>query len=107
MNLAKRRIVLLGRSHWMTVKSGAQIRALRIARGLNQRELAGLVGVTQQWISRLERGSGKACSVELAGRLCKHLKCDVEYLFDTRTLSAVSSTCNVRSTTHGRRRAVA
>lgn len=36
---------------------GAWVRSVRKAKGLSQTELAGRMGVTQSWVSRLERGS--------------------------------------------------
>lgn len=61
----------------------------RIARdrrrlGYTQADLANLVGVTQQYISMLERGVDRDCSEALALRIARRLDFDMEDAFEYR-----------------------
>ena len=54
--------------------------------GYTQTDLANLVGVTQQYISMIERGIDRDCSEGLALRIAKRLDIDVEAAFDCRSV---------------------
>lgn len=55
---------------------------MRIAQGLNQTNLAKLVGITQAFMSELEKGK-KVPSVEVLEKLCGALDCSADYLLGT------------------------
>ena len=57
-----------------------EIRALRLARGMDQAELAALVGVRRETIGRLEKGQYNP-SLKLAMDIAKVFGCTVEELF--------------------------
>jgi len=56
------------------------LRAKREAAGLTQRQLADLIGVTDQTISNIERGATSA-TLDTARALARELACSVEDLF--------------------------
>lgn len=60
---------------------GARIKELRRARGLSQEELAELIGIEPQHMSRIETG-GSAPTVERMERLCSALGVELRSLFD-------------------------
>lgn len=55
-------------------RTGTNVRALRKAKGLNQRELAALLGVESFQVSRWERGAHSPSRLMLAA-LCAALDC--------------------------------
>lgn len=57
-----------------------EIRALRLAQGMDQAELAALVGVRRETIGRLEKGQYNP-SLKLAMDIAKVFGCTVEELF--------------------------
>ena len=57
-----------------------KIRALRLERGMDQAELARLVGVRRETIGRLEKGQYNP-SLKLAMDIAKVFRCTVEDLF--------------------------
>ena len=57
-----------------------KIRALRLERGMDQAELARLVGVRRETIGRLEKGQYNP-SLKLAMDIAKVFGCTVEELF--------------------------
>ena len=56
----------------------------RRALGYTQADLANLTGVSQQYISMLERGTDKDCSESLALRIARRLEISVEDAFEHR-----------------------
>jgi transcriptional regulator with XRE-family HTH domain len=52
-----------------SLRFGLGIRALRRRRGLRQHDVAAAVGVSQSWVSRLERGALGEFSVGLVERI--------------------------------------
>jgi ribosome-binding protein aMBF1 (putative translation factor) len=62
---------------------GRQVRTLREARGLSQRELAGLMGTTQSAIARLEAG-GSRPSISTLERLAGALGLSLKVTFSQR-----------------------
>lgn len=59
-----------------------RIRLMRTAQGLNQTKLAKHVGITQAFMSELEKGK-KVPSVEVLEKLCGALDCSADYLLGT------------------------
>ncbi len=59
-----------------------KIRRMRIAQGLNQTSLAKLVGITQAFMSEIEKGK-KTPSVEVLEKICGALNCSADYLLGT------------------------
>lgn len=59
---------------------GDRIRQLRIARGLTQTLLGGLVGVTKSAVSQWEDGSTSNVKLQVFMRLCQALRTDPHYL---------------------------
>ena len=57
-----------------------EIRTLRLAKGMDQAELAALVGVRRETIGRLEKGQYNP-SLKLAMDIAKVFGCTVEDLF--------------------------
>lgn len=57
-----------------------EIRTLRLAKGMDQAELAALVGVRRETIGRLEKGQYNP-SLKLAMDIAKVFGCTVEELF--------------------------
>ena len=60
---------------------GSRIRELRHATGLSQAQVAEAVGVSNEHMSRVERGV-KGLSLENLERLCGVLNCEMKTLFD-------------------------
>ncbi len=58
---------------------GENIRTLRKAKGLSQKQLANLIGVTQPMVAQMERGT-KAASLQLGVEIAKVLDCDIREL---------------------------
>ncbi len=58
---------------------GENIRNLRKAKGLSQKQLANLIGVTQPMVAQMERGT-KAASLQLGVEIAKVLDCDIREL---------------------------
>lgn len=58
---------------WYTVVDGQWLRELRRQRGLCQRELAGLAGVSTCTVARLERGELVSCRTRTLARLAATL----------------------------------
>lgn len=64
----RRRDAGVSRSLWLAQRYGQELRVARVGAGLTQRQLGTLAGVTQQRVSRAERGS-PAVSLEARCRL--------------------------------------
>lgn len=60
----------------------AEARRLRDDR---QADVAAKLGVSQQYISRVERGVEKECSPQFARLLCRYLDIDIDEVFDLET----------------------
>jgi len=58
-----------------------RIRLMRIAQNLNQTQLAEIVGVTQPFMSDIEKGRRKP-SIEVLQKLCDALGCSADYLLN-------------------------
>lgn len=56
-----------------------KIKLLRSAQNLNQTQLAELVGITQPFLSDIEKGKRKP-SIEVLQKLCDALGCSADYL---------------------------
>lgn len=54
---SRRRDAGAPRARWLAIRFGQELRLARVAAGLTQRQLGTLAGVTQQRVSRAERGS--------------------------------------------------
>ncbi len=65
--------------YYNTKKSGARIRALRLAKKLDQIELAELLNVSHGYISRIESGS-RGCSVDLLIQISEIFDTSLDYL---------------------------
>lgn len=63
---------------------GERVRALRRERGLRQSDLAERVGLSEEWIRRIERGVG-APSLEVLGQLAEELDTPVASLVEEGT----------------------
>jgi transcriptional regulator with XRE-family HTH domain len=74
------------REVWMHVKDNARLRRRRRDKGFSQKQLAGLVDCTQQYISLLESGNDTDCSEKIAERLCRWLDVDLEDFFEERSI---------------------
>jgi len=59
-----------------------RIRLMRIAQGLSQTQLAEQIGITQAFMSELEKGK-KTPSVDVLEKLCGALGCSADYLLGT------------------------
>jgi len=68
----------------MKVTNPERIARERRSLGYTQTDLANLVGVSQQYISMLERGDDRDCSEALALRIARRLGFDLEYAFEHR-----------------------
>lgn len=73
---------------------GRRIRALRNAKGMTQIALGDAVGVSEEWIRRIERGEGKP-SLDVVEALAKALGIAAADLFD-RSRSAAAEQLVVR-----------
>ena len=60
---------------------GRRIRALRKARGLTQIALGEMVGVSEEWVRRIERGEGKP-SLDVVEAMARALRVASVELFD-------------------------
>lgn len=65
------------------VESGKRIRKLRKQNGLTQEQLADLLGVALNTISRIEVGS-RGISIDLAIELAVHFDTTLDYIFMVR-----------------------
>ncbi len=65
--------------YYNTKDSGARIRELRIAKKLDQIELAELLNVSHGYISRIESGK-KGCSVDLMIQISEIFDTSLDYL---------------------------
>jgi transcriptional regulator with XRE-family HTH domain len=59
---------------------GRQVKALRLARGLSQAQLADMINVSDEWIRRIERGEGSP-SLDTVEALAQAFQEDVSVLF--------------------------
>lgn len=59
---------------------GRQVKAIRLARGLSQAQLADLINVSDEWIRRIERGEGSP-SLDTVEAFSQALQEDVSVLF--------------------------
>jgi DNA-binding XRE family transcriptional regulator len=62
---------------WFFAAIASDLAERRAARGLSQRELAGLVGTTQSAIARLESG-GRPPRIDTLLRIAEALDCDLQ-----------------------------
>lgn len=69
---------------WMIVKDPVKMRRRRRDKHLSQKQLAALVGCTQQYISIMERGLDRDCSEKIAERICRYLDVDLDDYFNER-----------------------
>jgi transcriptional regulator with XRE-family HTH domain len=67
-----------------TVETGKRIRALRIARGLKQKDLARQIGIAAPSLSELETGKSREPSGPVLAALCKALKTNQDWLLTGR-----------------------
>jgi transcriptional regulator with XRE-family HTH domain len=58
-----------------------RIRLLRTSQSLNQKQLAELVGITQPFLSDIEKGKRNP-SIEVLQKLCDALGCSADYLLN-------------------------
>ena len=58
-----------------------RIRLLRTAQSLNQKQLAEMVGITQPFLSDIEKGKRNP-SIEVLQKLCDALGCSADYLLN-------------------------
>lgn len=66
----------------MRITRPRQIAAARRRCGYTQIDLARLLGCTQQYVSRVERGQERHCSEKFAADLVRRLDLDPEDVFD-------------------------
>ena len=66
--------------YYDSVESGKRIRKLRKQNGLTQEQLADLLGVALNTISRIEVGS-RGISIDLAIELAVHFDTTLDYIF--------------------------
>ena len=68
----------------MTITSefGAAVKAMRIARGLTQRELADLAGMNREHVAEIEAGRWASIKDASAEKLSKALRCKVTVLLE-------------------------
>ena len=66
----------------MYVKDHDQVRRRRLERGFTQKQLAALVGTTQQYVSLIESGRSGDCSDRVVFQLCRWLDVDAEDYFE-------------------------
>ncbi|HEY8363754.1 MAG TPA: helix-turn-helix transcriptional regulator [Tissierellaceae bacterium] len=59
----------------------SKLKLKRIQMGIKQKKLAQQVGITPQYLMRLEQGKAKNPSVDLMKRLAESLNCTVQELF--------------------------
>jgi transcriptional regulator with XRE-family HTH domain len=71
---------------WLFAAIAAQVAEQRQARGLSQKELAGLVGTTQSAIARLESG-GRPPRIDTLLRIANALDCELVVQLRPRTLT--------------------
>jgi transcriptional regulator with XRE-family HTH domain len=72
------------------------IRALRIARGMTQRDLAVRIGISASALSNLETGRGEA-SMALVARIASILECDAEDLSNGLVATYIATPIKVRA----------
>jgi len=68
---------------WFFAAIASELAERRAARGLSQRELAGLVGTTQSAIARLESG-GRPPRIDTLLRIADALDCDLQVTLTPR-----------------------
>jgi transcriptional regulator with XRE-family HTH domain len=64
---------------------------LRTSRGLKQKELAELVGISPSQISRIETGKSKNITADTIARLAKALNISADYILGLTTITAPKS----------------
>lgn len=69
--------------HWAKI-SGANIRRLRLERGLTQEDLAGEAGIAMRHVGRIERGESSP-TVDLLGKLATVLGVHPQALLEDST----------------------
>lgn len=67
-----------------SVDTGKRIKALRLARGLKQKDLAAAIGIKPPSLSELESGESKAPSGPVLTALCTALGTNAEWLLTGR-----------------------
>lgn len=65
-----------------------KIRLLRISKNLNQNQLAKIVGISQPFLSDIEKGKRKP-SIDVLHKLCDALNCSSDYLLGLHAKSSV------------------
>lgn len=58
---------------------GSELRALRLAKGLSTRELAGEIGITHSHVVRIENGK-YAISIDTLNKLCQALGVTIQLI---------------------------
>lgn len=82
---------------WMFVKDPGKLRRRRKDKRLSQKNLADLVGCTQQYISLMENGDDRDCSEKVAEKIARFLDLELEDLFETRTVSPMPAVASSQS----------
>lgn len=62
----------------LQMKIAGEVRKIRIAKGMTQAGLAKRMGVSQQVVSRIEKGYENS-SLSTLGKIAEHLGCDIEF----------------------------
>lgn len=65
-----------------------KIRLLRISKSMNQKELAKTVGISQPFLSDIEKGKRKP-SIDVLQKLCDALSCSADYLLGIQDKSSM------------------
>lgn len=82
---------------WMYVKDPGKLRRRRKDKGFSQKDLALLIGCTQQYISLMEKGDDRDCSEQIAERIAQRLGLDLEDLFETHTVMPMPAVTSSQS----------
>ena len=75
----------------LSVQFGHEVRARRKARGLTQAQLGEVVGLSEEWLRRIERGAG-APSFDAIEALAGALRCSPADLFSAMTPRGTAET---------------
>ena len=82
----RERLAHVDEDGWLFAAIAAQVAERRQARGLSQKELAGLVGTTQSAIARLESG-GRPPRIDTLMRIANALDCELVVQLRPRTIT--------------------
>lgn len=77
------------------VETGRRIKQLRLALGINQRQLARAIGIAPPSLSELETGKTKEPSGPVLARLCKALGTNQDFLITGKGSSAAYTQAGV------------